>query len=298
VRGHKTNLVIVDRAYSNGLYDEYAVPVRLLGGKHVFNYKLQDLGEQAFDPRGFIQVSGSWYLDTLPKVLRDADQVFIAARDSFKAFKLAHQRNNTPDVGGARAKELKKRRIEFAKAEALYARQHARRSRSRLKPKGVMDADWTRRYLIPIDSPDYAKWKAKPNAHQGVTVTMHRPEGDETTKPNAGGLKHEQYFEFGSAAWTAANGMRNGVESTNRSLKRSQYEDIADPDNRPTRGNTFTYIVAALATVVENLRQIMSFYKDRLALNKKTPKNQFLPSTYWDSADGSDEDEFALPATG
>jgi hypothetical protein len=127
---------------------------------------------------------------------------------------------------------------------------------------------------------------------------MHRPEGDEATKANASGLKHEQFYEFGSAAWIAANGMPNGVESTNRSLKRSQYEDIADPDNRPTRGNTFTYIVAALATVVENLRQIMSFYKDRLALTKKTPKNQFLPSTYWDSADGSDEDEFALPATG
>jgi hypothetical protein len=42
----------------------------------------------------------------------------------------------------------------------------------------------------------------------------------------------------------------------------------------------------------------MSFYKDRLALNKKAPKNQFLPSTYWDSVDRSDEDEFALPATG
>ena len=38
-----------------------------------------------------------------------------------------------------------------------------------------MDEKWNRRYLIPTDSPDYAKWKAKPGAHQGVTVEMKCP---------------------------------------------------------------------------------------------------------------------------
>jgi hypothetical protein len=102
------------------------------------------------------------------------------------------------------------------------------------------------------------QWKAKPGAHQGVTVSMKRPVGKEAENSNAGGLKHEQYFPWGTDDWCAANGMRNGVESVNRNLKRSQYEEIADPDKRAVRGNTFTYLVVALATVVENLRNIMS----------------------------------------
>ena len=77
--------------------------------------------------------------------------------------------------------------------------------------------------------------------------------------------------------------MRNGVESVNRNLKRSQYEDIANPDNRAVRGNTFTYLVTALATVVENMRQMLSFYKRKLAVDKVTPKNREIPSTFWQS---------------
>ena len=46
-------------------------------------------------------------------------------------------------------------------AEQLYAKQFARREKSRLMPKGKMTDDWTRRYIIPTHSPDYAKWKAQ-----------------------------------------------------------------------------------------------------------------------------------------
>jgi hypothetical protein len=53
---------------------------------------------------------------------------------------------------------------------------------------------------------------------------MKRPEGTEAEQLNAGGLKHEQYDPWASDEWLAANGMRNGVESVNRNLKRSQYE--------------------------------------------------------------------------
>ena len=158
-----------------------------------------------------------------------------------------------------------------------------------LKPKGRMDADWTRRYLLPVSTAEYAKWKTRPNSHQGQTVMMKRPIGKEADEPNAAGLKHEQYFPYGSDDWKAANGLRNGVESVNRNIKRSQYEDIADPDKRAVRGNTFTYLVAALATVVENLRQIVSFYKRQLAVVTYTPKNKNLPSTFWQSDRQSDQ---------
>ena len=70
------------------------------------------------------------------------------------------------------------------------------------------------------------------------------------------------------------------MESVNRNIKRSQYEDIADPDKRAVRGNTSTDLVATLATVVENLRQIVSFFKRQLAVVPLTAKNKNLPSTF------------------
>lgn len=168
--------------------------------------------------------------------------------------------------------------------EQKYALQQLQRSKYRLIPKGIMAADWSRRYLIPTDAPGYATWAKKPKSHQGKTVMMKRPVGAEAKQSNAGGLKHEQYYPWGSDEWTLANGMRNGVESVNRNLKRSQYEDIADPDKRAVRGNTFTYLVVALASVVENLRQIISFYKRQLAAVPLTAKNKHVPSTFWQAA--------------
>jgi hypothetical protein len=43
-----------------------------------------------------------------------------------------------------------------------------------LKPKGRMGDDWTRRYLLPTTTPEYALWKKRPKAHQGQTVMMKR----------------------------------------------------------------------------------------------------------------------------
>jgi hypothetical protein len=78
-------------------------------------------------------------------------------------------------------------------------------------------------------------------------------------------------------------GMRSGVESVNRNLKRGQNEDLANPDHRAVRGNTYTYLVGALSAVVENLRQILSFYKGQLATKRLTPKNNSIPSLFWQS---------------
>jgi len=87
--------------------------------------------------------------------------------------------------------------------------------------------------------------------------------------------------------------MRNGVESANRSIRGSQIEDIANADKRAVRGNTFTYIVAA-AAVVENLRQIVSFYKTSRSKNNDG-ENPDLPETYWESPQAEADD---VPLTG
>ena len=77
--------------------------------------------------------------------------------------------------------------------------------------------------------------------------------------------------------------MRNVVPSANRNLKRTKFENIADPDLRAIHGNTFTYIVVALAAVVENMRQILTFYKKELAIFTMTAKNNDIARTYWQS---------------
>jgi hypothetical protein len=153
-----------------------------------------------------------------------------------------------------------------------------------LKSKGLMSDDGTRRCTIPTNAPGYASWQTQGDAHESQSVLMKLPTGADAEESNAGGLKHEQYYPYGSEQWRTTYGMRNGVESVNRNLKRSQYEDIANPDKHAVRGNTFTYIVVALASVVENMRQMLSFYKRKLAIRPVTAKNRELPGTFWQSA--------------
>lgn len=191
-RGHKTNFFIVDRAYSNGLYHEYTVPIRLLGFKHVFNYKDEGRGLQGHDPRGFIQVGGAWYLDNLPAVLQNADDVITRARAAYKSALLAIKRSNEPTEvrAGMRTEATK----TLARFEQTYALQQRQRAKYRLAPKGKMADDWSRRYLIPTEAPGYETWLANPTSHKGQTVVMKKPVGPEANASNAGGLKHEQYY--------------------------------------------------------------------------------------------------------
>ena len=310
-REHAINFVLTDRAYSGGKYPEYQVPARLLGAKLVFDYKRTELGAQAFDSRGFIQISGTWYLNSIPDVLCDADATINVARNKYgeKAGRLAKaeahykkQRessrpttgtNPIPAIFHSPETILAEARNQFGKdahalaqAEALYAKQLEQRSLYMLKDKGHMAADWTRRYLVPTPA---APVKPHTTPYKGKTVSMKRPEGQDAENANAGGLKHEQYFPYGGAEWKAYYGMRSGVESLNRNIKRGQFEDVANPDNRAVRGNTFTYLIAALATVVENLRQMLSFYKRKLAITTLTPKNRELPSTFRQSDEPAPE---------
>jgi hypothetical protein len=311
-RGHHVNLYIMDRAYSNAKYLDFQVPARRHGVKLVFDYKATDLGVKAHDKRGFIQVSGAWYLDTLPVVHREADGVILAARTKYghDAARLAKaeaafaktqkgtpsraddfESDSDPDPPGevdltidAAMKKYRAAARSLALAEELYAKQFERRAHYMLKAKGQMSQDGTRRYLMPEPSEENNLLKA-PHRYKQKTVMMKLPTNVAPNDANPGGLKHEQYFPWGGAQWSAAYGMRNGVESVNRNLKRSQYEDIANPDNRAVRGNTFTYLIIALATVVENMRQILSFYKRKLAIDKVTAKNREIPGTFWQSTD-------------
>ena len=279
-RGHKSGFFIVDRAYPNGKVQEYAIPLRKRGFKHVFNYKRNEIGVGALDPRGFVQISGSWYLDTVPTVLREADGVVYDAKKKWFAINRAHIKAANPTPDNTRDFDIAKK--AYIDALDLYARQFHRREQSRLKPKGQMDENGDRRYLIPTESPDYAKWKAKRGSHQSLSVEMKLPTAEQfANDPNAGGLKREQYLTWGSTEWTHMSGKRNSIEALNANVKRTQYEGIGDASLRAVRGNTFTYLISALALVTENLRTMISYFKKQLAVKPLTVQNKKAASTFW-----------------
>lgn len=281
-RGHRMNHWVVDRAYPNGLPYQFHIVIRKLGAKLVFDYKDMNLGLQTHTADGFIMVAGHWFLNNLPEVQRNADIPWKMAKDKYKASIKQINRQSLSDKEKAK---LKKQVVhEFTQAEELYQKQVERRAKYMLKPKGQLTPEGIRRYIIPTDAPGYAKWKAAAKSHQGTTVTMMLPTREELEKsPRIGGVKDEQYYHFGTPEWKRAYGLRNTVESANRNAKRSQFEDLADPNKRSVHGNTFTYIVIALALVSENLRQIVSFFKRRLALKKLTSKTTYAPDSFWQS---------------
>jgi hypothetical protein len=161
-------------------------------------------------------------------------------------------------------------------AEEQYAKQMSEREKFRLRPKGRMSGDWSRRYLVPDSSNALI---AAPQRFTGKTVTI---EADITAEKNPGGLKHEQHLTWGTPVWHHVYGLRNSVESVNRNYKRAQFEDLQNADRRHVRGNTFTYVVAAFAAVCENLRKLLSFLKERLAISRVTRKNADVPSVFWE----------------
>ncbi|MEX1077568.1 MAG: hypothetical protein WED09_00480 [Homoserinimonas sp.] len=92
----------------------------------------------------------------------------------------------------------------------------------------------------------------------------------------------------GTTLWHKVKGLRNSVESVNRNYKRAQNEDLQNADRRHVRGNTFTYIVASIAAVCENIRKILSFLKELLATQAVTSKNSDVPTIYWEPDQSSE----------
>lgn len=60
-----------DRAYSNAIAEKFQLPTRALGYRHVFDYRIDQLGNQATYAHA-IQVEGRWYCDCMPEPLIEA----------------------------------------------------------------------------------------------------------------------------------------------------------------------------------------------------------------------------------
>jgi hypothetical protein len=83
-------------------------------------------------------------------------------------------------------------------------------------------------------------------------------------------------------------GMRSLVESSNKTLKEGNFEDLNNIGKRSGRGFAFQYLAATLAAVSSNLRKISQFFiaeattlaggKLTRQRRRKGPDNQLLPA--------------------
>lgn len=149
-------------------------------------------------------------------------------------------------------------------------------------PKGRPDADGFQRFTYPLAGtylaidPDTLK-RVKPITARSLTVPM-------TTK----GLKHLQKYPYRSPAWLGHMGMRSLVESSNKTLKDHNFEDLRNIGKRSGRGFAFQYLAATMAAVSSNLRKISQFFLTEATTlaggkltrqrRRKGPDNQLLPT--------------------
>ncbi|MER5462857.1 hypothetical protein ABT010_19665 [Streptomyces sp. NPDC002668] len=78
-RGYKPGYLAGDLAYNNSDPDEWQLPVRALGYKPVYDYRVDQLGNQAGTDDA-IMVEGTWYCPSLPQPLIDATKDLYAER--------------------------------------------------------------------------------------------------------------------------------------------------------------------------------------------------------------------------
>ena len=106
-RGHPAHYLAADRAYSSAKAEDFQLPVRALGYRPVYDYKVDQLGVKAA-ACGFLQVEGQWVCPMMPQPLIDATADYRAKRIDRSTYeaRLAERqryrarRKGKPDVEG------------------------------------------------------------------------------------------------------------------------------------------------------------------------------------------------------
>lgn len=239
-RGYPTAFVFGDTAYLPGAIDEELQgPLLKMGYTAVFDYGKDDLGQKAVYDHA-IQVVGQWYVDLMPKVLVNAETLYLSAP--------------------------RRTDQEKANAKALLEERRSQREIYRLKPKGVRRPDWSQQYMYP-DPDTYV-------AYDELTGEILPPLNKRTVViPYKQGLKYGQKFVFESAKWKTWYGLRSTVEGSYSHVKDTQTEALGNPANRRKRGNTFAYLAATLAVASANVRKLLGFIHQLGSAVPVTSKN-------------------------
>jgi hypothetical protein len=250
----------------------------------VFDYKTTQKAIKASYDHA-IQVEGQWYLQYMPLELTEAEALYAEAKADALA-KIGIKQTEAESEADeddeealaasdadARLKAETQKLIELAQIQR--DERLAAREKYRLKPKGRRRPNGSRQYMYP-----------DPELYNGV---LFDPESGEfldidipatVVIPFEIGLKYGQEYKYRSEKWHAYYGLRNVIESQNAYIKDSSTEDIGSAMNRRARGNTFAALAATLAVVSANIRRILVFIKEALAVVARTPKNQHSERTY------------------
>lgn len=274
---------MADRAYlPSSKPEDLQGPLARLGSKVVFDYKTSQKGIQASYDHA-IQVEGQWYLKYMPLELTEAEALYSEAKaDAFAKIGIKNIEDE-PDAdddqalatsdADARLKTETKRLIELARTQR--DQRLAAREKYRLKPKGRRRPNGSRQYMYP--NPElYNETLFDPETAELLDVDIPAT----VVIPFDVGVKYGQEYKYRSEKWHAYYGLRNVVESQNAYIKDSSAEDIGSAMNRRARGNTFAALAATLAVVSANIRRILTFIKDALAVVARTAKNQHSQRTY------------------
>lgn len=256
-------LVLCDRAYNGGDVNAFHIPVRLMGAELVCDYKKNELGEQsAYTEGDIILVDGAWYVKWMPQALREATKLY---RQKYEEL--------TKNID-RRKLSVEQRAVHKAELKALelnHASQIESREEYRLKPHGLPDADGYQRFTYPkptymaIDPATNRRVPPRELAKLPSSISIPIDAGDKLTKngeqpPPA--IKWLQKFAHGTALHKQWYGMRSMVESSNKVLKGSRFENLGDPGKRSGRGFAFQYLIASLMAVSANIRKIATFFVD------------------------------------
>jgi len=243
-RDHPAGYLAGDRAYTSAKAEDYQLPTKALGYRHVHDYKITQLGVQA-EARGLIQVEGNWYCPSMP------EKLILATKDF---------RTGTID-------------------EATYRRRLEARVPYRARPKGLPDADGYQQFVCPAStgSPT-ARCPLKPKSvifdgmtrvHIRPTQTLrdHQPDvcRQQTimVSPEAG-AKLSQTLVFGSPEHQRVYAtLRNSIEGMNGYVKDGAREALGDPARRRIRGVAAQSVLVVFQLMAANLRKINGYLTRR-----------------------------------
>ncbi|WP_406406516.1 hypothetical protein [Streptomyces sp. NBC_01643] len=249
-RGYKPGFLAGDLAYNNSEPGEWQLPVRALGFRPVYDYRIDQLGKQA-ETQGSILVEGTWYCPSMPQPLIDA------------------------------TKDLYTERI----GRETWTKLIAARKAFRLVPKEHEDPEGHQRMMCPAEA-GKVQCPLKPRSlHRGIHLPLVDPEPSPagpvkvcrqrslTIAPEAG-AKHWQALEYGDEQWQKVYfRLRNSVEGYNGYAKNPLAETIEASGSRRIRGIAAQTVLLVFQLAHANRRKIKNWV-ETLALDGERPRRR------------------------
>lgn len=246
-RGYTPGYLAGDRAYNNSEPHEWQLPVRALGYKPVYDYRVDQLGNQG-GAQGSVLVEGTWSCPSMPEPLIEA----------------------TSDLHAGRIDR------------ETWAARIAARKPYRLMPKEREDAEGHQRMMCPAEA-GKVQCPLKPHTiGRGVHLPLVDPQPSPTgplkvcrqraiTLAPEEGAKHWQALDYGDEQWQKIYfRLRNSIEGFNGFAKSPLAEAIESSRSRPIRGLAAQTILLVFQLAHANRRKITTWL-DSLALGGQRP---------------------------